>query len=40
MKTLPFEVEAVGGGGGGVQVQVETTICFVVWWVLFEYSSF
>ena len=39
IKTPSFEVEE-GGGGGGEGVQAETTISFMVWWVLFEYSSF
>ena len=37
MKTPSFEVEE---GGRGVGVQAETTIYFVVWWVLLKYSSF
>ena len=28
-----------GGGEGEAGMQAETTIYFVVWWVLFEYSS-
>ena len=27
-------------GGGGGETQAEATIYFLVWWVLFEYSSF
>ena len=40
MKTPSFEIEEVGGGGGYDGMQAETTICFMLWWVLFEYRSF
>ena len=38
-KDTIIAVEELGEGGGG-GMQGETSIYFVVWWVLFEYSSF